>query len=78
MVSLKDHSHKIGNSRCFEPKFSEPNTIVEIKDGITFFVRNANGKIQSVHYDRLVPYAARPLNMDRDIDLSWDISKGVC
>ena len=38
-------------------------------------MRNANRKIQSVYYDRLVPYATRPLNMDRDIDLSWDISK---
>jgi hypothetical protein len=71
-VLIRNHAdHSIGLSKCFEPKFTGPFVIVAIKD-VTYTIRDTtSGKIQTVHYNRLIPFHERGYENE---DLSDEMS----
>jgi hypothetical protein len=68
-VKIVNYSHKIGQSSCFQNKFLGPYVISSI-NGVVYTVQDSLGKLQTLHYNRLLPYYTRSEAMSTSKEMS--------
>jgi hypothetical protein len=68
-VLIRNHAHIVGLSRSFEPKFVGPYLVVGNRD-VTYFIKDELGVVQTVHYNRLIPFRRRPTELETDDGLN--------
>jgi hypothetical protein len=64
-VKLVNFSKKIGQSSCFQDKFLGPFTIKKVV-GETYTLEDIDGKAQTVHYNRILPFHVREQYMSEE------------
>ena len=73
-VKLINYSKKIGKSSCFQDKFLGPFRIVDIKD-VTYTLRANDGRTQTLHYNRLLPYFSRDHTVITPVSLVPEVAR---
>ena len=75
---LKKKHYKTGENRKLSPRKTGPFTIIEkLPNGVNFRIKNeANGSIQNVHHDRLIPFKKATSEHKQANDRSANDSSG--
>jgi hypothetical protein len=68
-VKIVNYSHKIGQSSCFQHKFLGPY-VISATNGVVYSVKDSLGKLQVLHYNRLLPYYTRSEAMSTNKTMS--------